>query len=239
MLCKSYFTYKHYDFKHVLFDNSVFCSAFRNKALRGWCFFYVCASGGLFWGRQLFCLLFRISKMEKLLDKFKCWDSTSCFWGLISSPLGWLLSQFGDLALRNICFLSGVLCFTRLCCCCSPSPCGGIICSKLNGSKLGTIILSLCLQHQRNWEFISQKDSGWPLAAQELALSIKEEDHGLYNTILGGRGCIQHLSLSFLSPVCNVHVSKVNWFLQHWQPHHCTDLHNTNIDKWTKEELKI
>lgn len=126
----------------------------------------------------------------------------------------------------------------RVCCWCSPSPWGGIICSKFNGNKPGTIILSLCLQRQINWEFISQKVSGWPLAAQELSLFVKEENHGLYKTILGGRGCIQHLSLSFLPPLCNIHVSKANWFLQLWQPQHCTDLHNANLKKWTKEELK-
>lgn len=38
MLCKSYSTYGHCDAKHVLLDNSVFCSVFRNKILRGWCF---------------------------------------------------------------------------------------------------------------------------------------------------------------------------------------------------------
>lgn len=47
MLC--YFTYEHYNFKHVLFDNSVFCSFFGNQALRGWWFFSVCALDGLFW----------------------------------------------------------------------------------------------------------------------------------------------------------------------------------------------
>lgn len=76
-------------------------------------FFYVCALDGLFWDRQ-FVLLFRISKIEKLLDKFKCWKATSFFCGgLISSPLGWLLSQFGNLALKSPCFLPGILWFSQ------------------------------------------------------------------------------------------------------------------------------
>lgn len=49
MLCKSYFTYEHYDFKHVLFDSSVFGSVLRTQALRGWCFFYVCALDAWLW----------------------------------------------------------------------------------------------------------------------------------------------------------------------------------------------
>lgn len=53
------------------------------------------------------------------------------------------------------------------------------------------------------------------LTAQELALFIKAEGCGLYNTILGRRGCIQHPSHSFLSPVCNIHVSKANRFLEY------------------------
>jgi len=41
MLCKSYSAYERYDPKHVLFDNSVFCSVFGNKILRDWYFLHV------------------------------------------------------------------------------------------------------------------------------------------------------------------------------------------------------
>lgn len=59
MLCKSYSTYERYDAKHVLFDNSVFCSVFRNKILRGWCSLRVCALDGLFWDRQFVLFIFQ------------------------------------------------------------------------------------------------------------------------------------------------------------------------------------
>lgn len=43
--------------------------------------FFLCVHEmGCFGIGNLFCLLFRRPKTEKSLDKFKCWNSTSCFW---------------------------------------------------------------------------------------------------------------------------------------------------------------
>lgn len=54
----------------------------------------------------------------------------------------------------------------------------------------------------------------WLLTVQELTLVIKLR-YGLCNTILGRKGCTQHLFCSFLSPVYNIGVNKANWLLEY------------------------
>lgn len=98
-------------------------------------FFYVCALDGLFWDRQ-FVLLFRISKIEKSLDKFKCWKATSFFVGASSpAPWGGSCPSLGIWLWRVLVSCQEYFGFPRMCCWCSPSPRGGAICRSLMAAK--------------------------------------------------------------------------------------------------------
>lgn len=104
---------------------------------------------------NLFSLLFRISTMENLLDKFKCWDLTFCFWGPVhwgGSCPGWG-SGFAELMFH----------VTLLCpgCAAGPHPLHVEISFVISLMAINEEqLFKVCAYSIREIEFISQKNSG-------------------------------------------------------------------------------